>query len=211
MSSKLRPGKLRPQTLDPKTHVRSTPPTPPPPRVARPSEGRKSRGKLLSHLLSLRSWKVTYSGKCAQRLMQAAEQIQIGQNSLTARNNTGARQESEPTQTASGPESLSSKRHQGLLSLLLKEVQETLKGLRIRLAQPRRSTGKFLVIGCCLGHRGVGRVVETAEGEEKDSQQHSCHISITRTRGQERSSVWLSASKMRFLPQAKESPLHKTA
>ena len=46
--------------------------------------------------------------ECAQRLMQAAEQIQIGQNSLTARNNTGARRESEPTQTASGPESLNS-------------------------------------------------------------------------------------------------------
>ena len=46
--------------------------------------------------------------ECSQRLMQAAEQIQIGQNSLIARNNTGARQESEPTQTASGPESLSS-------------------------------------------------------------------------------------------------------
>ena len=29
--------------------------------------------------------------ECAQRLMQAAEQIQIGQNSLSARNNTGAR------------------------------------------------------------------------------------------------------------------------
>ena len=40
--------------------------------------------------------------------MQAAEQIQIGQNSLIARNNTGARRESEPTQTASGPESLNS-------------------------------------------------------------------------------------------------------
>ena len=98
--------------------------------------------------------------------------------------------------------------HQGLLSLLLKEVQETLKDLRIRLVQPRRSTGEFLVIGRRLGHRGAGRVVETAEGEEEGSQQHSRHISIARTRGQERSSVWLSASKMRFLPQAKESPLH---
>ena len=38
--------------------------------------------------------------------MQAAKQIPIGQNSLTARNNTGARRESEPTQTVSGPESL---------------------------------------------------------------------------------------------------------
>ena len=27
--------------------------------------------------------------ECAKRLMHAAEQIQIGQNSLTARNNTG--------------------------------------------------------------------------------------------------------------------------
>ena len=101
-------------------------------------------------------------------------------------------------------------RHQGLLSLLLiKEVQETLKGLRIRLVQPGRSTGEFLVIGRRLGHRGAGRVMETAEGEEKGSQQHSRHISIARTRGQfKRSSVWLSASKMHFLPQAKESPLH---
>ena len=42
-----------------------------------------------------------------QRLMQAAEQIQIGQDSVTARNNNmGARRESEPTQTVSGPESL---------------------------------------------------------------------------------------------------------
>ena len=54
-------------------------------------------------------------------------------------------------------------RHQGLLSLLLKEVQETLKGLRIRLVQPGRSTGEFLVIDRRLGHRGAGRVVETAE------------------------------------------------
>ena len=46
--------------------------------------------------------------ECAQRLKQAAEQIQIGQNSLTVRNNTLARRESEPTQTASGPESLNS-------------------------------------------------------------------------------------------------------
>ena len=99
-------------------------------------------------------------------------------------------------------------RHQGLLSLLLKEVHVTLKGLRIRLVQPGRSTGEFLVIGRRLGHRGAGRVVETAEGEEEGSQQHSRHISIARTRGQERSSVWLSASKMHFLPQAKESPLH---
>ena len=58
-------------------------------------------------------------------------------------------------------------RHQGLLSLLLKEVQETLKDLRIRLVQPRRSTGEFLVIGRRLGHRGAGRVVETAEREEE--------------------------------------------
>ena len=99
-------------------------------------------------------------------------------------------------------------RHQGLLSLLLKEVQETLKDLRIRQVQPRRSTGEFLVIGRRLGHRGAGRVVETAEREEEGSQQHSRHISIARTRGQERSSFGLSASKMHFLPQAKESPLH---
>ena len=46
--------------------------------------------------------------ECAQRLKQAAEQIQIGQNSLTARNNTWPRRESEATQTASGPESLNS-------------------------------------------------------------------------------------------------------
>ena len=65
-------------------------------------------------------------------------------------------------------------RHQGLLSLLLiKEVQETLKGLRIRLVQPRRSTGEFFVIGRRLGHREAGRVVETAEGEEEGSQQYS--------------------------------------
>ena len=81
----------------------------------------------------------------------------------------------------------------------------------MRLVQPGRSTGEFLVIGRRLGHRGAGRVVETAEGEEEGSQQHSRHISIARTRGQERSSVWLSASKMCFLPQEKESPLHKTA
>ena len=56
-------------------------------------------------------------------------------------------------------------RHQALLSLLLKEVQETLKGLRIRLVQPGRSTGEFLVISRRLGHRGAGRVVETAEGD----------------------------------------------
>ena len=99
-------------------------------------------------------------------------------------------------------------RHQGLLSLLLKEVQETLKDLRIQLVQPGTSTGDFLVIGRHLGHCGAGRVVERAEGKEKGSQQHSRHISITRIRGQERSSIWLSASKMRFLPQAKESPLH---
>ena len=34
------------------------------------------------------------------------------------------------------------------------------------------------------------------------------YCSIARTHGQERSSVWLSADKMHFLPQAKESPLH---
>ena len=58
--------------------------------------------------------------------MHAAKQIQIGQNSLTARNNTGARRESEPTQTVSGPESLNSTTSPGsALSLLLEEVQET--------------------------------------------------------------------------------------
>ena len=40
--------------------------------------------------------------------MQAVEQIQIRHDSLTARNNAGARQESEPTQTVGGPESLNS-------------------------------------------------------------------------------------------------------
>ena len=89
-------------------------------------------------------------------------------------------------------------------------MQETLNGLRIRLVQPGRSTGEFLVIGRRLGHHEAGRVVETAKGEEEGSQQHSRHISISGTRGQERSSVWLSASKMHFLPQAKESPLHYT-
>ena len=40
---------------------------------------------------------------------QATEQYtEIGQDSLTARNNTGERRESEPTQTATGPESLNS-------------------------------------------------------------------------------------------------------
>ena len=54
-------------------------------------------------------------------------------------------------------------RHQGLLSLPLKEVQETLKGLRIWLVQAGRSTGEFFVIDRRLGHRGAGRVVETTE------------------------------------------------
>ena len=48
--------------------------------------------------------------------MQAAEQIQIAQNSLTARNNTRARRESELTQTASGPESLDSTSPRSALS-----------------------------------------------------------------------------------------------
>ena len=48
--------------------------------------------------------------------MQAAEQIQIGQNSLIARNNTRARRESEPTQTASGSESLDSTSPRSALS-----------------------------------------------------------------------------------------------
>lgn len=95
-------------------------------------------------------------------------------------------------------------RHQGLLSLLLKEVQVTLKGLRIRLVQPGRSTGEFLVIGRRLEHRGAGRVVETAEGEEEGSQQHSRHISIARTRGQERSSVFLAFSEQNALPSTSE-------
>ena len=87
------------------------------------------------------------------------------------------RRESEPTQTANGPECLNSTTSlSGLLSLLLEEVQETLKGLRIRLVQPGRSTGEFLVIGRRLGHHGAGRVVETAEGEEECSQQNSRHI-----------------------------------
>ena len=47
-------------------------------------------------------------------------------------------------------------RHQGLLSLLLKEVQGTLKGLSIKLVQPGRSTGEFLVIGRCLGRSRPG-------------------------------------------------------
>ena len=38
----------------------------------------------------------------------SCQQIQMGQNSLTARNNTEAKRESEPTQTANGPESLNS-------------------------------------------------------------------------------------------------------
>ena len=150
--------------------------------------------------------------ECTQRLMQAAEQIQIGQNSLIARNNTGARRESKPTQTASGPESLNSTTSpRSALSAAERSARDLERPDRIRLVQPGRSTGEFLVIGRRLGHRGAGRVVETAEGEEEGSQQHSRHISIARTRGQERSSVWLSASKMRFLPQAKESRLHKTA
>ena len=48
--------------------------------------------------------------------MRAAEQIQIGQNSLIARNNTGTRRESEPTQTASGLESLNSTSPRSALS-----------------------------------------------------------------------------------------------
>ena len=77
-------------------------------------------------------------------------------------------------------------RHQGLLSPLLKEVQETLKGLRIRLVHAGRSTGEFLVMGRSLGHREAGWVVETADVGEEGSQQHSRHISIARTRGQAR-------------------------
>ena len=141
--------------------------------------------------------------------MQAVEQIQIRQDSLTARNNAGARQESEPTQTTGGPESLNSTTSpRSALSAAERSARDLERPDRIRLVQPGRSTGEFLVIGRRLGHRGAGRVVETAEGEEEGSQQHSRHISIARTRGQERSSVWLSASKMHFLPQAKESPLH---
>ena len=143
--------------------------------------------------------------------MQATEQhTEIGQDSLTARNNTGERRESEPTQTATGPESLNSTTSSRSALSAAERSARDLEGPQntAGLVQPRRSTGEFLVIGRRLGHRGAGRVVETAEGEEEGSQQHSRHISIARTRGQERSSVWLSASKMHFLPQAKESPLH---
>ena len=99
-------------------------------------------------------------------------------------------------------------RHQCLLSLLLKEVQETLKGRQNTAGPAWEEHRRISGYSRRLGHRGAGRGVETAEGEEEGSQQHSRHISIARTRGQESSSVWLSASKMRFLPQAKESPLH---
>ena len=144
--------------------------------------------------------------ECAQRLMQAAEQIQIGQNSLIARNNMGARRESEP----SGPESLNSTTSPRSALSAAERGAGDLKRPQNK-ADPAWDEHRRI-----FGYRpssgsGVGRVVETPEGEGEDSQQHSCHISIARTRGQERSSVWLSASKMRFLPQAKESPLHKTA
>ena len=84
------------------------PPTPPPLLLC-------VRQKVESHVVSLtesppliKIMEGDVSRECTQRLMQAAEQIQIGQNSLIARNNMGARQESEPPQTASGPESLCS-------------------------------------------------------------------------------------------------------
>ena len=142
--------------------------------------------------------------ECAQRLMQAAEQIQIGQNSLIARNNMGARRESEP----SGPESLNSTTSPRSALSAAERSARDLEGPQNTVGPTLEEHRRILVIGRRLGHRGAGRVVETAEGEEEGSQQHSRHISIARTRGQERSSVWLSASKMRFLPQVKESPLH---
>ena len=109
VSSKLRPGKLRPQTSDPKTHLCFLPPHPSPARVAHPLE---AESHVVSYWVASSSLVKIMKGdvlrECAQRLMQAAEQIQIRQNSLTARNNTGARRESQPTQTASGPKSLNS-------------------------------------------------------------------------------------------------------
>ena len=147
VSCKLSPVKLRPQT--PK--LISLPATP---RARCASvRGRKSRGKLLSCLLSfnIKIMEGDVLRECAQRLMQAAEQIQIGQNSLTARNNTGARRGGELTQTASGPESVNSTTSPRSALSAAGEVQETLKGLRIRLVQPGRSTGKVLVIGRRLG------------------------------------------------------------
>ena len=72
--------------------------------------------------------------ECAQRSIQAAEQI--GQNSLTAAGSGGSAGGLQ--NTAEGP-------------------QNTAGPL------PGRSTEEFLVIGRRLGHRGAGRVVETAE------------------------------------------------
>ena len=142
--------------------------------------------------------------------MQAARQIstEIGQDSLTARNDTGERRESEPTQTATGPASLNSTTSPSSALSAAERSARDLEGPQNTVGPTWEEHRRILVIGRRLGHRGAGRVVETAEGEEEGSQQHSRHISIARTRGQERSSVWLSASKMHFLPQAKESPLH---
>ena len=144
--------------------------------------------------------------ECMQRFMQAAVQIQIGQDSVTARNNTGARQESEPTQTVSGLERLTTSPRSALSAA--ERSAGDLEGSQNTTGPAWEEHRRFSGLGRHLGHRGAGRVVEIAEGEEKGSQQHSRHISISRLRGQERSSIWLSASKMRFLPQAKESPLH---
>ena len=105
--------------------------------------------------------------ECAQRLMQAAEQI--GQNSLTAAGSGGS---------ARGPQNTAGTAWE----------------------EHRRIFGYRLSSGASRGRPGSGN----REGEEEGSQQQSRHISIARTRGQERSSVWLLASKMRFLPQAKE-------
>ena len=142
--------------------------------------------------------------ECAQRLMQAAKQIQLGQNSLIARNNMGVRRESEPTQTASGPESLNSTTSpRSALSAAERsagDLERPQNKAGPAWEEHRRIFGYRPSSGASRSRPGYG----TAEGEEEDSQQHSCHISIARTRGQERSSVWLSASKMRFLPQAKE-------
>ena len=116
--------------------------------------------------------------ECAQRLMQAAEQI--GQNSLTAAGSGGSAR--GPQNTAEGPQNTAG----------------------TACEENRRIFGHRPSSGASRSRPGSGY----REGEEEGNQQHSRHISIARTRGQERSSVWLSASKMRFLPQAKESPLH---
>ena len=111
-------------------------------------------------------------------LMQAAEQI--GQNSLTAAGSGGSA--GGPQNTAEGPQNTAGTAW---------EEHRIIFGYRPSSEASRSRPGS--------GNR---------EGEEEGSQQHSRHISIARTRGHERSSVWLLASKMCFLPQAKESPLH---